>query len=484
MGKRGKNKTKIEQEDEEDLEKTVILLSSSDDEEANEDLSLKIVEKARKFELKRKTKEEFDEFHPNGVQSSEVIDLSSPSSSPTSLEVVESDAYRRSSVENVREAVVEKKMKKLKKKKSINVEEEAEKIVNIVKEEEPLQTEVPGMLDNLILRKLLRGPRYFDPLDDCSETCYNCGEEGHKAVHCTSEKRKKPCFVCGKFGHSAKHCTQGHGCFVCKRRGHLAKDCPEKRQRQGSSQNFKICLRCGDLGHDMSSCRNDYASEDLKEMKCYICMSFGHLCCADILDTGPREVSCYNCGHSGHTGLGCAKPRGETSGTGSPTLCYRCGEEGHFARGCTNNAKSGQWMGEPSASTHRFSKEGRDFLGIRSAPHDLGKTHKRKRMQFEARRIMTAGKPSRRGGWLTDDPGDFPARKNLVNGWTSPAKTPKKRYKDSTLAAGRHFSSSRSPLKKIPRTPSPYRSNKSYQKGFSASRFSNSRRRFGRSYDS
>jgi hypothetical protein len=40
------------------------------------------------------------------------------------------------------------------------------------------------------------------------ETCFNCGEEGHVAVNCPMEKRKKPCFVCGLFGHNAKQCTQ------------------------------------------------------------------------------------------------------------------------------------------------------------------------------------------------------------------------------------------------------------------------------------
>lgn len=57
-----------------------------------------------------------------------------------------------------------------------------------------------------------RGPRYFDPPNNSWGACYNCGEEGHTAVNCTSAKRKKPCFVCGSFEHNAKQCTK-----VCDR---------------------------------------------------------------------------------------------------------------------------------------------------------------------------------------------------------------------------------------------------------------------------
>lgn len=52
--------------------------------------------------------------------------------------------------------------------------------------------------------------------------------------------------------------TQGRDCFICKQQGHRAKDCPERNKIS------KLCLKCGDLGHEMFSCRNDYCPDDLK----------------------------------------------------------------------------------------------------------------------------------------------------------------------------------------------------------------------------
>lgn len=57
-------------------------------------------------------------------------------------------------------------------------------------------------------------------------------------------------------------CVQGQDCFICKKGGHRAKDCPEKYKRV--SQSSKICLKCGDSGHEMFSCKNNYSHDDLK----------------------------------------------------------------------------------------------------------------------------------------------------------------------------------------------------------------------------
>ncbi|OEL33204.1 hypothetical protein BAE44_0005777 [Dichanthelium oligosanthes] len=138
-----------------------------------------------------------------------------------------------------------------------------------------------------------RIPRYFDPGETLLETCFNCSEEGHVAANCPMEKRKKPCFVCGLFGHNAKQCTQvqflaimqmyenfkkanlelfcnifillapaGQDCFICKKGGHMAKDCPDKHKT--NDHQSTLCLRCGEIGHDMFGCTNDYPPDDIK----------------------------------------------------------------------------------------------------------------------------------------------------------------------------------------------------------------------------
>lgn len=132
-----------------------------------------------------------------------------------------------------------------------------------------------------------RGPRYFDPPNSSWGACFNCGEEGHAAVNCSVAKRKKPCYVCGVLGHNAKQCTkvrlitnfpsfywymtvieicimflQTQDCFICKQGGHRARDCPEKHT--STPRSIAICLKCGNSGHDMFGCKNDYSLDDLE----------------------------------------------------------------------------------------------------------------------------------------------------------------------------------------------------------------------------
>ncbi|KAI9195946.1 hypothetical protein LWI28_019636 [Acer negundo] len=478
---------RFDEEEEEKLKS--VIEASSDDEEANEDLSLKIVEKHLLMRAARLAQNEDDDVVFDENKNDSVVDLSSSSLLESEVVVAgpsgSNDDTITGDVKSDKKRT--KKNKKIEKTqlgdRSVVVAKEEQKVEIVENGDEPVKAaeieQVSGpnsveVSDNEVLRKLLRGPRYFDSPDSNWQTCYNCGEEGHMAVNCPSaSRRKKPCFVCGNFDHGARQCSKAQNCYICKKSGHRAKDCLEKHK--SGSQNAKICLKCGDSGHDMFSCRNDYSLDDLKEVQCYICKSFGHLCCVDVGDPGPREISCFKCGQLGHTGLACNRPRGETNtDTASPSSCYRCGEAGHFARECMSSAKVRKRSFEESTPTMRRhnNRENKDHSGIKSAPHDLGKARKRKKPQYDEK-LITPRKSNHRGGWITEDPGDdFSYEKGKRNHWRSPATPSGKGHQISDLSSDghhhhhhhhhHHLSSPQSSKKK------------NYHHRFSASRFDNS----------
>lgn len=102
-----------------------------------------------------------------------------------------------------------------------------------------------------------------------------------------------------------------------------------------------------------------------QEIQCYICRSFGHVCCVDSVDIHSSNVSCYRCGQLGHTGLvcllfvvltncllfmfhqflifieqTCSRQRGNRNeGEKTPSSCIRSGEEGHSSKECKNPSK-------------------------------------------------------------------------------------------------------------------------------------------------
>lgn len=393
------------------ISEATLMRSENEEAEGNEDLSLKTPEKAMIPACSNVIEEEETEILTNIKVVSDGMDKG--------FESFCSDMFP---------------FRKLKERKKENVDTtKAMDIGDCAAEKKPVE-----ISDNAVLRRLLRGPRYFDTPDKSWGTCYNCGEEGHTTVNCTSARRKKPCFVCGSLEHNAKHCAKGKACFICKKGGHRANDCPERSH--GGSQSSKICLKCGDSGHDMFSCMNNYSADDLKEILCYICKSFGHLCCAKYPDSGPRVFSCYRCGLLGHTGLACTASRGETSGTGSLNPCYRCGEEGHFARECTNSRvnKRNRELSTPKKKVPKKSKEQKE---PRSVPRDFGRALKKKGKNEGG---YTSGyKVKRRGGWIPDDPEDYPQSNN----WRSPSTPRNKRAKISKSCSGGHASASHSSRK-------------------------------------
>lgn len=363
-----------------------IFLSSTDD--ADNDLSLKAVEK---------------EMLSNETNTNPSASSSKPDENLTEMK---------------------KKRKKRKERKKEKMED------NAVEEEEPkdsdvtLETNPAEKSDNIVLRKLLRGPRYFDPPDNNWGNCYNCGEGGHISANCTSARRKKPCFVCGSFDHNVKQCNKGKDCFICKKGGHRAKDCPEKSI--GGYQNAKICLKCGDSGHEMFSCKSAYSPDDLKEIQCYVCKCFGHLCCVNNRNAGPREVSCYRCGQLGHNGWECARVHAETTsngpGTGTPSSCYKCGQEGHLARKCTTTSTKKEKRKNEYSTPRKSRSQSRD----NHVSHDLGNPRKKNKTQFGQSTSSHSqlnnkrrSSSNSRGGWTTEDPGE----------WGSPPPKFQDRYK-------------------------------------------------------
>ncbi|KAL8479906.1 hypothetical protein ACS0TY_026739 [Phlomoides rotata] len=452
MGKREKHaKAEEYTSSEEDRRKsrTPIAAASDDDAEANEDLSLKIVQKSKQrigrkdprdngaSEIVTDFKEEKGKKEKKKRKKSKEIEV------PGDHVAADIDTGFRDFcgelflLDNVKKSEIDK----------------AAEVSSKAVETNPVEVS-----DNVVLRKLLRGPRYFDPPDNNWGACYNCGEEGHVTANCTSAKRKKPCFVCGNFEHNAKQCSKGRDCFICKQHGHRAKDCPEK------NNSSKICLKCGDMGHNMFACRNDYCLDDLKEIQCYICGRFGHLCCRNYSDPGPREVSCYRCGLSGHTGLSCLGSYGDANVNLSASSCYKCGLVGHFARECTTSMKASKRNREPSTPKQRSSKRNRDYTEPNSAPHDFGKTRKKKNFQSGA--YTSASKTKHRGGWSTEDPGDYYpySSKSKSNNWRTPS-TPNNRRSNFSSPSGDY---------------APGGSPRFYQHRYSASRFGNSNGDMGR----
>lgn len=406
---------------------TPSLVFSSDDDDANQDLSLKIVEKAMRIRAAKRAA-------PNdNVSSSQTLELSvarnvgvlDVPSAIADSEVTEKKKTTKLKIETGDQRVV------------IANEHETEEIIKDTENHESVEGGAVQLGDNMVLRKLLRGPRYFDPPNSSWGACFNCGEEGHAAVNCSVAKRKKPCYVCGVLGHNAKQCTKTQDCFICKQGGHRARDCPEKHT--STPRSIAICLKCGNSGHDMFGCKNDYSLDDLEEIQCYVCKRLGHLCCVNSDDATPGEISCYKCGRLGHTGLACSRLQDEIASVATPSSCFKCGEEGHFARECTSAVKTGKRNRDSSRTKDKRPYKENDYIGNRSAPNDMGVARRKKRSPAEERGGFSLPKKSKsRGGWMQEHPAEergftTPKKSKSRGGWTTehPAEhngytTPKK----------------------------------------------------------
>ncbi|KAF9676307.1 hypothetical protein SADUNF_Sadunf09G0125200 [Salix dunnii] len=438
---RRKAKTKvIEEEEEEKQSKEFVAEATSDDEEANEDLSLKIVEKSLLMRAAKLAENGNgfvvldDDCGGGGIRDggAEEIELTS---------LIETE-----------EAVIAKKEEKLDK------FEEAETIENteiMEKAEKSEKVEVDEAVElvedgganavensvNIVLRKLLRGPRYFDPLDSGWSNCFNCGEEGHMTVNCpTFTKKIKPCFVCGSLEHGAKQCTKGHDCFICKESGHHAKDCPQKYK--GTPRSSKICLKCGGSGHEMFSCMNDYSADDLKGGK------RNHALSILTLNAHRENKESLEIKSAPHD-LGKARKKRKTKSKekGITTPQKSKHKDRHIAEHLTNS----------SQSTPKKSRGG----WIMDDPGDVSKS--------------TPKQSKHRNGWITEDPGDV-SWSNPKNHFKSPSTPSYKGHKSSPVTSDHHMSNSQTFKKNNwshSGTSAFQGSATPYQHRYSASRFGN-----------
>ncbi|KAF7154443.1 hypothetical protein RHSIM_Rhsim01G0198100 [Rhododendron simsii] len=335
-----------------------------------------------------------------------------------------------------------KKKKKQMKKKKTKVVENPVKIFGVAKEEkveasQSLEIAAANRVeisDNIVLRKLLRGPRYFDPQDSGWRTCYNCGEGGHTTANCSSVKRKKPCFVCGSLEHHAKQCKKRRNCFICKKGGHREKNCPEKHK--WGSQTSKKCLKCGDFSHDMFSCKNNYFPDDLKDTDntdwsssmtmvvmssslriLHLIRKYNATFAIDlaifvvlplvipaqenllVTDVVGWAIPVWNAeGHMvsqlvwGHLVLASSVAKKDI-------LHYNAQIQLRYISGFQQVNERNLDLATP---TRKFRKENIETVGVRSVPSDSGKSQKRKRAQYEGGRFSTPSNSRRSGGWNTE----------------------------------------------------------------------------------
>ena len=193
--------------------------------------------------------------------------------------------------------------------------------------------------ENECVRNILRQPRYFDDdYEAAALRCFRCGQGGHREAECTLPAKKKACHLCGFTSHIARDCPHGL-CFNCLTPGHQSRDCPYQRGSGRDAQKL-CCLRCGKSGHVVADCVYRFDASDLAQIHCYVCGSFGHLCCAPQDSQPPGRPSCCRCGAEGHLDLACAHSRRGFGGGGAPEFaCFHCGERGHIARECPKSSR-------------------------------------------------------------------------------------------------------------------------------------------------
>ncbi|KAK9059147.1 hypothetical protein SSX86_021766 [Deinandra increscens subsp. villosa] len=236
--------------------------------------------------------------------------------------------------------------------------------------------------NNYVLRKLLSRPRYFDPPDSDYGNCYNCGEGGHTITNCTAANRKKPCFLCGSLKHNGKQCKQRKVCFYCKKGGHYARNCPDKSIEE--FEKAKICLKCGDSGHEIYDCESVFYSVDDLKVKWKYNVTFANVWAIFVvMGTVKFQVKFLvtnvvswailvwyvKCESVSSSAIAHAEA--------SSSFCYKCGQEGHKSRKCKTFAKKRKRKNAKRGNL----QDNTDNVGVRSATQELGEACKRNKTQ-------------------------------------------------------------------------------------------------------
>lgn len=174
-----------------------------------------------------------------------------------------------------------------------------------------------------------------------SQSCFNCGQEGHMSRECPSGLflllHYNNCVLGSRGGFGGRgrggrggfgsrgggfggRGGGGSGCFNCGEEGHMSRECPSARGgrggRGGGGGGGSGCFKCGQEGHMSRECPSGGSS-------------------------GGGRGGCFNCGQEGHMSREC--PTGGRGGSrggrgGGSGACFKCGQEGHMSRECTRKS--------------------------------------------------------------------------------------------------------------------------------------------------